>query len=272
MKRARDLFTPLGRIETIVALLMFGISVTAYVLQQLSTQKSSNLIIGYDRIQTTLILAGFAMLAYGIFWSIVCKICGWNYGEGAKSELPQGWEAVVLSFCTTLPLAILPSTFELITRKRLVLESHWRASAFMIVAAAVAHLLLYGTRAPRIEGLRDRIFPQGSPLDLGKALWMEFVYTIVHFLSTVFVYQLALDPTLSVSNLWSVTVKTLLSAAIFFIGACSYIVARYPASLVPVPVKRRDGSTVMDDQWAAARGVVNGAILMVAFTIGILWQ
>lgn len=272
MNKTKDPFGLLGRIGTIVGLVIAGIKIIAYVFDQISIPESPILITGHDRIQTTLILAGFSMLAYGILWSLACKIFGWSYGEGAKSELPQGWEAVVLSFCTTVPLALLPRLFELITRERLVLESHWRASVLMIIAAATAHLLLYGTRTPRIRGLRDRVFPQGSPSELGNALLMEFIYAVVHFLSTVFVYQLSLAPILDASNLWSAMIKASLSGAIFLIGASCYIVVRYPASLGPVPVKKRDGSIVMDDQWAAARGVVNGAILMVAFTIGILWQ
>ena len=271
MARKDPLFEPLNKMNAIVGLAVPGISAIWFAMAQLAEPKSPDLISGLDRIQTALILGVFGMAAYGILWSAACKIFGWSYGEGARSELPQGWEAVVLSLCTTIPLAILPSAYEFLTRKQLVPHTHYRASLLMIIAAAIAHVFLYGTRSPRIKGLRDRIFPQGSSFDVGRAFRMELVYAVVHFVSTVTVYQLALDPTLSLSNLWWIAVKTFVSGALFFVGACSYIAIRYPSSLGPVPVTLRDGSVVMDDQWAAARGVVNGAILMMAFMIGVLW-
>jgi hypothetical protein len=270
MANKNSLFEPLGKMVTIVGLAVPGISAIWFAMAQLAEPKSPHLISGVDRIQTALILGVVGMAAYGILWSAACKIFGWSYGEGSRSELPQGWEAVVLSLCTTIPLTILPAAYEFFTRKRLVLDTHYRASLLMIFAAAIAHLLLYGTRSPRIKGLRDRIFPQQSSLDAGRAFRMELIYTVVHFVSTVTVYQLALDPTISLSNFWWITVKTFISGVLFFTGACSYIAIRYPSSLGPVPVTLRDGSVVMDDQWAAARGVVNGAILMMALMIGIL--
>jgi hypothetical protein len=146
---------------------------------------------------------------YGILWSVANRIFGWDFGEGAGPDLPQGWEAVVLSLCTTLPLTIVPGAFEFITRKQIVLPSHYRASALMIVAAAIGHVLLYGTRGPRIRGLRDRVFPSGSPLDPWAAVRMEAIYAVVHFVSTIFAYQVGLEiEDLTISKLVAAVEKT----------------------------------------------------------------
>jgi len=247
------------------------VGATAWALGRLAIPPDPNMVSGYERILTALVLGGLAAAAYGILWSAANKWFNWSYGEGAGPELPQGWHAAVLSLCTTLPLTILPPAFEFIAKKHIVLPLHYRGSAFMILTAAIAHVLLYGTRTPRIKGLRARVDPPGSPLDFWRAVQMEAIYATVHFVSTVFVYQIVVgSETITTVSLWIAIEKTIISGLVFFTGACSYIVCRYPSSLVPVLITRSDGSTEMNDRWVAVRGVVNGAILMVAFTIGIL--
>jgi hypothetical protein len=202
-------------------------------------------------------------------WSSLDKLFGWNFGEGGGPGLPKGWQAVVLSLATTLPLVSLPPACELIFKKHIVLPFHYRASFIMIFTAALGHVLLYGTKTPRIRGFRDRIFPQNNQLNFWKATQMEAVYTIVHFFSTVFVYQIVIQQQ-TFAGLWTALTNTAVSGFIFFFGACTYIAVRYPASLVPIPVTLPDGSIWPDNRWVAMRAVVNGAILMAAFMIGIL--
>jgi hypothetical protein len=263
----------LNRTSAVIGTVTFVIANFVYAVDLLSRPKhSGDMITGYERVLTALVLGGAAAVAYGLLWSTANRIFGWHYGDGGSTPtLPKGWAAVVLSLSTTLPLALLPPLYEFFSKREILLPLHYDASVIMIISAAFGHLLLYGTEKPRVYGFRDRVFPVNSPLSLFRAIEMEVIYTAVHFASTVLVYQLAVHVDhLSYQVIFEAIRNTLISSFIFFFGASSYIMSRYPSSLVAVPVEQADGSLYMDDRWVTARGIVNGAILMVAFMIGIL--
>lgn len=271
MSGAHDEFG--NRLGTIITLVGSFAGTTSYAFVKLQTPYEPHMMAGYERLLTTGWLALFAVAGYGLLWTSAEGLFGWHFGGGGGPSLPSGWKAIVLSLATTLPLILLPPSFEFISRKAIVLPLHWYAGVAMAAAAALGHLLLYGTATPRILGLRDRVFPQGNPLDVKRAIWMEFIYAAIHFSSTVFVYQIIVHlERLSLLGLMWSGVRTTIAAAIFFLGACSYIYVKFPASLVPVAVALPDGSEWIDSRWVAARGIVNGSILMVAFMIGILLE
>jgi len=255
--RLLSLRQTLHRIGNVLAVALI-VGVIAIVWKLLEAPNESNVLSGYERALTAIALGLFAAGLYGVFWRIIELIFGWQFGSGIGG-LPKGFQAVALSLATTLPLLILPPVFQLATSKQLVLPMHYPASAAMIITAAVGHLLLYGSYTPEFRGLRNILLPFGiDTADLPRAIAMEGVYAIVHFVSTVFVYQLVLHLfNLSLSELGAVTYKTFFSGLIFFLGASTFVAICYPESII-------------ESHWVAIRGIVNGAILMVALTIGIL--
>jgi hypothetical protein len=247
-------------LHTVYKVLAIGLIVGVIVIvwNLLAGPTEPNLVNGYERALTAIVLGLFAAAAYGVFWRIIELIFGWQFGSGIGG-LPKGLQAVALSLATTLPLLILPPAFQWLTSKQLVPPMHYPASFAMIIGAAAGHLLLYGTYTPEFRGLRNILLPFGiDTADLSRAIAMEAVYAVVHFVSTVLVYQIILHVSnLSVPEIGAAMYKTLFSGLIFFLGASSFVTLCYPESII-------------ESHWVAIRGIVNGAILMVALTIGIL--
>ena len=320
------LLNSLVQAGTLYAALSGAASVVAWVWNQSSLPSGPDDVLGgYVRITTSITLGVIAAACYGALWSAAEQMFKWRYGA---SGAPKGWHAVVLSLCSSLPLAFLPPIFEHLTSMKIVSSEHLRASVAMIIGAAVGHILLLGTERPRFKGLRDRVLPVEGSKDFGervvqstemalaehgskiaegdlsmiedamsdlrgalkgddapavaaktnalarasmkvgemtsigvitqRAVSIEAIYANVQFWSIVFVYQISAH--IFQLDLWQVVfaiVTTISSSLIFFFGVLAFLIVRYPES-------------VTNPQWVAIRGVVNGTILMVALSVGIL--
>lgn len=259
MSKLRDDVQLVG---AIVGLLIATVT-AIYWAWQFVTAPMAGMVTGYERGMTAFAIGGFSAGAYGVLWAGGEKIVTHTrYGPGIGG-LPKGWEAVILSLATTLPLAVLPLLGQFVLSKQIVpLVPHFFASVAMVVAAAGGHVLLYGTKKPEFSGLRNIIFPpRTKSADWGTAILMESVYATVHFFSTIFVYQLFVQmPAISFETLWAALYKTVLSGSIFFFGASATVTV----------IALSDRKWLTNPAWVGVRGMANGTILMFAFTFGIL--
>jgi hypothetical protein len=90
---------------------------------------------------------------------------------------------------------------------------------------------------------------------------MELVYAICHFVSTVFTYQIVVHFLNSGDwDLFDALVKTAVSGAIFFFGASATV------SIITMA----DTRLLIHPAWIGVRGIVNGTVLMIALSFGIL--
>jgi hypothetical protein len=258
MSRARD---DVELAAAIVALLTATATAIYYAWSYI-TAPLEEILDGYQRGITAFAIGAIAAASYGVLWAFAEKfVLRTRYGPGIGG-LPAGWEAVVLSFATTLPLTAAPPIWQLFTSKRVVLPEHLLACAAMIIGAAVGHVLLYGTKTPATRGLRNIIFPpETSSPNWGRAVLMELIYALVHFFSTVFTYQVAvhfLDS--GALNIWDALLKTTVSGSIFFFGASATV------SIITIA----DPQWLVNPAWVGVRGMANGTLLMIALTFGIL--
>jgi hypothetical protein len=217
---------------------------------------------GYDRGITAFAIGLLAAGGYGILWAIAEKvILHTQHGPGIGG-LPKGLEAIALSLATTLPLTFIPWLWQFFTSTRILFPGHFQACAAMIVAAGLGHIILYGTKKPPVKGIRFILFPPEMEFpDWWTATRMEFVYALVHFFSTVFVYQIVLHlADLSLPMIWNAFVKTIASGLIFFFGAATTVTV----------IRMGDPKRLTNPSWVGVRGITNGIILMIALTFGIL--
>jgi hypothetical protein len=192
-------------------------------------------------------------IAYGILWSLAEMAFGWEFGAGAKETFPAGVSAVVLSLAMTLPLTLVPYLYQKLTRTVVLQPLHWRGAFFVLSLGAAGHLLMYGTKVHRPNGLRYKILPAGEHPPLGKALCLEALYSAVYVGLIVVPYRLIVDPAGPLLEL--VLGRTVLPALVFFFGMVVFIAVRYPASL-------------RDPAWIQVRGVLSGLIMMLSFCGG----
>jgi hypothetical protein len=247
---------------TVVGLIAAAAGAIAWAYSIITADLPNDLLGGYLRALAAVGIGLAGAGGYGVIWMLAEKlVLHTSYGPGVGG-LPKGLEAVVLSFATTLPLTFFPPIAQAIFTVRLVYPWHFRASVAMIIAAALGHVILYGTKTPATRGLRAIVFPHGmeSPT-WGRAIQMEIIYALVHFFSTVFVYQIAVHASdFGFWQLWLALRNTIASGLIFFFGAS--------ATVSLIAFGNREWLT--DPKWVGVRGITNGVILMVALTLGIL--
>jgi hypothetical protein len=218
----------------------------------------NNLVIltGLFKLYTILFLGLLVAIVHGILWSIIERMFHWDFGAGGGESLPKGWQAVILSATMSIPLVLLPMFYERLTQTKMLVQGHSLAAIVVAICAALAHLLLYGTTSPYFRGLKNIIFPLEATLNWRRAILMELVYAIIYFGSIVLPYRIIVGFGQGILD-FSVIKYTLLSAALFFFGACVFIFVRYPDSL-------------SDKRWIQVRGVVNALVLTVALQGGML--
>jgi hypothetical protein len=202
---------------------------------------------GPGALNRVLHLALLSAILYGILWSLAERLSGWDFGAGGGDKEPSGWSAVVLSLSITLPLAIVPYVYGRVTRDPVIHPLHWKAMIVVIMLGAGAHLLLYGTRSVRPNGLRHWIVPSRQRPSFASGLLLELVYSITYFSIIVLPYRIIVDPTGPLRQL--LLGRTLLSCSVFFFGMTLFIALRYPDSL-------------RDRTWIQVRGIVGGTLMM----------
>lgn len=211
---------------------------------------------GPTRLYTILFLGLMAAVCHGVLWSLVERVLSWSFGAGGGDSLPQGWAAAILSATMTIPLVMVPALYQRVSHNHVLLPRHFVAAIVIIVLAAFAHLWLYGAKAISFTGIRNIVFPLGSPPNLGRAILMESIYSVTHFTSIVLPYRIVVGSALNPLDA-SVLSSTALSALVFFFGVNIFILLRYPDSLV-------------DKTWIQVRGIIAGLLLMVALQGGML--
>jgi hypothetical protein len=211
---------------------------------------------GSMRLFTILFLGLVAAVGHGILWSLAERRFGWSFGAGGGTSLPSGRSAVVLSVTMTLPLLVGPFAYQHIAGVEVLPPRYLVAAAAVVVASAFAHVFLYGAAAIRFAGIRNIVFPIGSPPDPRRAVLMEAIYTAVHFSSVVLVYRVIVESAvgpLGMSLLW----VTAIPAMVFFFGVNIFVLLRWPDSLI-------------DKTWIQVRGVIAGLLLLITLQGGIL--
>jgi len=128
-------------------------------------------------------------ICFGVSWSLAERWFGWTFGAGGGDTLPQGLAAVVLSLTLTLPLVFVPPIYERFAQTCLVLPRHYMAGGAAILFAAAGNLFLYGSKALGFPGIRNVVFPIGSPAHLVRAVFMEAIYSATHFGTIVLPYS-----------------------------------------------------------------------------------
>ena len=88
-----------------------------------------------------------------------------------------------------------------------------------------------GAKSINFRGIRNLVFPLGSPPDWRRALLMESIYAVIHAGSVVLAYRVVVDLQLRHLNA-SVIFPTLISALVWLSGVSIFIFLKYPESLV----------------------------------------
>lgn len=246
----------LNRVGSLLSIVGFVFTGSDFLKRMSIPPYSLNFISDTHRLYVLLFLGLVAAIAHAVLWTLAEKTFDWQFGGGGGKVLPKGWQAVTLSITLTLPLVIVPPAYQLFTNDHIVLPHHFLAGGIMILTAACGHILLYGSRILNFAGIKNIIMPLRSSLNIRRALFMEFLYAFIHFSTIVLPYQIIVR--IQYGSLdSSLLINTLISALVFFFGACICISIRYPESL-------------RDPSWIQVRGVINGLILMVALTGGML--
>jgi hypothetical protein len=239
-----------GSICSIVAF----ISTWSFGRVLLTPAPASALQAGPGRLPTILLLGGLAAAAHGILWSLAERGFAWKFGAGART-LPQGWSAALLSLTQTIPLVVVPLAYQQFAGVPITPRRHLLAGACAIAAAVAGNIVMYGTSSRGFRGVRRSISSLRTPLTLKKAVLLEAIWALMHFVCTALVYRLVVAfPT---GTVFSVTIAPLLGAVFFFFGIVSFILLRFPGSLT-------------ERSWIQVRGVVSGLILLVALEGGML--
>ena len=205
------------------------------------------------RLQMILFVGVIVAVLHGVLWRLVQWVFHWSYKEG--ESLPHGGAAVALSLTMTVPLVCVPPLYGRLAHIRIAPSGYWIAASFVVAAAALGHLLLYGLTARRLRGLRNIIFPLDSPPRRFRAVCMEFVYALIHFSSIVLIYRLVISSR-----------GTALSAGIFFpaVISAAFWVFSVIAFLFLYP------SAWMEKGEAQVRGILNGLMLCITLIGGML--
>jgi hypothetical protein len=225
-------------------------SLSIYIVERSSHESSLS---GFASLNVVIHLALVCAIAYGILWSLTERMFRWEYGAGGSGRLPSGWSALALSLTMTIPLVCVPFLYQGITHTPVLSPLHWRGAVLVVLLGAGAHLLLYGTKSERPNGLRNIVMPSGGDTPFLRALLMEAVFATAYFSFIVFPYRIIVDPTGSV--LEALVGRTVLPAVTFFFGMAIFIALKFPGSL-------------RDQSWIQVRGVLSGLIMMFCFCAG----
>jgi hypothetical protein len=202
---------------------------------------------GPEALNHVIHLALLSAILYGVLWALAELLFGWDYGAGGGDMEPSGPSAVALSLSMTLPLAFVPFLYSSIAKIPVIHRSHWRAMLIVVFLGAGAHLMMYGTKSRRPNGLRHWIMPSRHNPSFRNALLMELISSLTYFSFIVLPYRLIVDPSEPLREL--LLGRTLLSCSTFFFGMTVFIALKYPGSL-------------RDRSWIQVRGILGGLLLM----------
>lgn len=216
---------------------------------------------GMDWKERLAVILGFGLTAgvlYGFLWSVVVQKVMLRTDYGEETSMPAGLHAAALSLCLTLPITLLPPLYELTTGSLITTSRHYFYGALAAnIGSAVAHIIWYGTKTPPFSGVREIVFPFGSPPYWKRYLTMEALATCMHFLSTVAIFRAVAQNEQSIFGPSATLMPTITSGLFFFSGICFYSLIKYPQSL---------GT----GGWGQVRGVLAGLLLCIGLTGGIL--
>lgn len=239
---------------TIISFVCWAASGVGFLHRLMNPRITVPGISGVARIEAILIVGLCAAAAHALLWAISERVAGWNHHEGPTGLLPQGWSAVVLSLTMTVPLVALPPLYGALFHTTIVYTGHALAGVCVIVAAAFAHFIAYGSKSVGFPGLKRLVFPQDST-SVVRALSMEAIYAVLHFGSIVLVYRLVQREYAGIHE--DVLVPTVLSMLVWLLGILTFYFVKYPDS-------------VRDEKTVEQRRVIHGLLLMLALQAGIL--
>lgn len=197
------------------------------IIERLSSPTTSSNTVS---INVIIYLSILVSIAYGILWSTANWAWHWNFDAGGGALLPQGWAAVVLSLCLTIPLLVIPVIYQAFSDTEIVSSLHWKGALWVIVSAGAGFLLLHGISPTTYRGIRRLSMPKSHrEVTLDRSVAMEAVYSIVHFGSISLVYRMVVER--PATFLGTICGRTLLPATAYFFCMATYIVLRYPRSI-----------------------------------------
>jgi hypothetical protein len=201
------------------------------------------------------IIGSVAAALQGVSWSTLEAINGWRFGAGGYQAMPSGTQAVALSLTVTIPLVISLNAYQFLTGQKIIPISNWAtSSAVMVLGGVLGHLIMYGTRAPHLLGLKEYIYPVADlHVSVYRAVGAEFSYALVYFPLIVGGYLVFSDHTLTNSLLAK---KLLVSGTTWFALMAGCIVVIFPRS-------------IQDSTFVQVRGFFSAWILQLCFVTGL---
>lgn len=253
---AKDRQTVISEWSSIVGVLLSVAAIIPWVIGLMKPHIEFPSLSGLPRLQAILFIGLASALAHGILWTLLDRIFHWNFQAGGHGALPEGWSAIAQSATVTLPLILLPPLYAQLLHVQIVPAGHALASCTIVVCAALGHLVLYGSQAIKLPGLRPWILPLNSLANRRRGLAMEAIYGVVHFSSIVLAYRyvIAIQAGSTTENIF---LPALMSAFLWFCGVSTYICLRYPESL-------NDKGSI------GLRGLINGLMLLLTLQGGML--
>lgn len=224
------------------------VSLIGFAREILEPSTAFPTISGAQRMNIIIIMGGFVGAAHGILWSCAERSFRWDYGAGGGGKLPSGLPAVVLSLTLTIPLVLVPFSYQRLTGVRILLPDHWIGAVVVLLGGAAGHLLMYGVRGSAFRGLRSRLMPPIGNVGVLRAIVTEAVYAAAYFGLVAIPYRVLVATPLAPAG--GAGTRILFSSLVFVTGMATFIIVRYPQSL-------------KDPTWVQVRGFLSGLLLPV---------
>jgi len=208
---------------------------------------------GLPSLDIVLHLGLLAAIFYGIIWKLADRINKWGIDAGGD-RAASGWSAVMLSLSLTIPLTFIPPLYQSITGVRVVTSQHWVGMVIVVLLNIGAHLIMFGTKAVKRNGLRDWFMPGKKRISFPRYMVEELVWTTLLFVLAVLPYRLIVDnngPLLEV--LWG---RILLPILVQISAMAVFSGIQYPSS-------------VMDPKVINARGMICGTLTCICMCGGL---
>ena len=192
-----------------------------------------------ERWTLVLQLSVICAVMYGLSWTAIDSLCGWDIGGLGEGKRPlRGWAAVVLATCLSLPLALVPVAYQSLTGLHFLSSSHAMGSGVAILGGVVAHLGIFGFHRGRPSGFRRAVLRRvQSPL--ASELLVLLIWSGVVVCAMVVPYLMAIAGSVAAFDVWLVS-RLVFSTLLTLFGTSIFILLKYPDSVKnPVWIQTR---------------------------------
>lgn len=239
--------------KKLVGVTAFIVTIAGAVRQYYGSIGEAGSLQGSLRFFIILAIGTISSIAYGLLWTFAEHVFGWNYGAGGAGQLPSGFSAFILSLTLTLPLAIVPSIYEIISHEHILPDKHWLAVGVAIICAGVVHLLMYGIGSIGFVGIRAHLMPPIGNVGVLRSVLTEAIWGVADFGGIALTYRVIVS-FLSPERPAIFGLRVLLFSLVFVVGMSAFIIVRYPGSLE-------------DPSWVQVRGFLAGLLLPVCLSL-----